>query len=356
VQGSALFSPAVLNLLQQLIGGDTNTDFSQTVGKTGTENLNQVVSGTQDQTTKQEQTQQQTSRTTGTQTADTTQNQNQATTSTTQNIADVGNLQSILAQQMAGITPEALAAIFQEGSRAAPGLIAATSNAVGARAVNNDPMATALTELSARLTNQAALLDMEQRNRAATTAAEIARLTSGQQTTGTQQGTTTGTTASTSEQDVLSNLINNLLGSTATTSQQTTTADKTAAETGTAQGAQKQNTQLDTGNISKLLGGLLLGSAADSAIPGGLGGLATAGGNALSGILGPLLQSIGLGGPQQPVDPLWGQLGIAPDQGYNFQVPSFLDNPAEVFNGTTDWWATPSLDDPLFWNWDQVGP
>ena len=52
-----------------------------------------------------------------------------------------------LGNSKAGINKGDLEAIFREGSRAVPGLVAATANAVGARTVNNDPLATALGDL-----------------------------------------------------------------------------------------------------------------------------------------------------------------------------------------------------------------
>lgn len=389
--GSALFSSPVLQLLAQAIGGTTDQNITKNENKTGTQTGNQTVTGNQNvtgaqtQQTNQTQTGTTTGKTTGTQQQTSTQQQSGATTGKTQNVADVGNLQAILAQQMGGITPQALQAIFQEGAKAAPQLITGTANAVGARAVNNDPMATALTNLSAQLTNQAALLDMQQKNQAAGTAEAIARLTSGQETSGTQTGNVTGSSNTNSTQDVLQNVLNTILGNTETnTNQNTTTNQNTATNTTNTENSNsttnnQTDTSLDTGNISKLLGGLLLGGMVNSGVPGGIGGLVggamQGGGDLIRQLIGSLTGAAVPGVYEDGMG--MGQIGAAPqdlrdlltkiERGYatNELAGSDADfwsaigiDPASLSPWTPgeDWWQTelaPTEDtsDPSYWDW-----
>jgi hypothetical protein len=245
--GSTLFSPQVLQLLQNAIGGTTD----QNVVKTETTNNNQSTTGTNNTNTSGQQT----------------QNSSQ----TTQNTADVSALQQVFQQQQAGISPEMLAAIFTEGSKAAPGLVAATANAVGARSSDNTPLATALTNLSAQLTSKAADATLAQRNASAQTAAQIAQATGGTTTTGTNTN------------------INN-------TNQ---TQNTNQAQTGTTGVNGTTNNQTDTqpnyGNVTKLLGLLLGGSVANNALSGlgGIGGALGSGTSAIGQLLGGI---VGTGG------------------------------------------------------------
>jgi hypothetical protein len=233
--GSALFSPTALDLLTKAIGGTSDQDVTKTGSTTGTQNQTGTTTGTQANVTDQ----------------------------TTQSTADVEALKKVFAQQQGGITPEMLAAIFSEGQKAAPQLVANTANAVGARAGNNSPLATALTALNAQLTNQAAQLDLQQKNASANTAAQIAQLTGGTKTTGTQTGTTNQSTNQTS-------------------------TNKSASE-------EKTNNQVDTqpnyGNVTNLLGLLLGGQALNTGLKdfGGISGAVGQGTNAIGGLIQQLI-------------------------------------------------------------------
>ena len=155
---------------QNQTGASTQTT-SGTVGTTGgtTQNSTQqnTTSGTQSTTGAQ--------KTTGT--VGTTGINSTTGTQTTSQSADVSGLQSILARQLGGVTPEMLKAIFQEGSKAAPDLVTAQAGALGARGVGNSPMARVLNDLNSRLTNQAAMLSNDLLNQASSTAGRIADLT-----------------------------------------------------------------------------------------------------------------------------------------------------------------------------------
>lgn len=251
--GSALFSPTALDLLTKAIGGTSDQDVTKTGSTTGTQNQTGTTTGTQANVTDQ----------------------------TTQSTADVEALQKVFAQQQGGITPEMLAAIFSEGQKAAPQLVASTANAVGARASNNTPLATALTALNAQLTNQAAQLDLQQKNASANTAAQIAQLTGGTKTTGTQTGTTNQST------------------------NQTSTNSATSSE--------KTNNQVDTqpnyGNVTNLLGLLLGGQALNTGLKdfGGISGAVGQGTNAVGGLLQQLIGGLA----PKPSQDFLGQAGAA---------------------------------------------
>lgn len=311
--GSSLFSPAILQLLMQAIGGtqDQNTTTNRTGTQTGTQ------SGTQTGTN--------TSATTGTNTSATTGTRTGTTNQTTTGIADTSQLQKVFEQQQAGITPQMLAAIFSEGAKKTPGLISATANAVGARSSNNTPLATALTQLNASLTNQAAELDLRQKNASGDTAARIAELTRGSQTTG-----TTGETSTTNQTG--SNTSN-----TSGTQTGTTTGTNTQNNTDQSVTNNQTDTQPNYGNVTKLLGLLLGGQALNTGLAnvGGIGGALTSGTNAIGqllqgligpgqqGFMGPTVQGnvpqfqggtmpntpIGIGGTQQGVDSILAALG-----------------------------------------------
>ncbi len=269
--GSSLFTPQMLQLLQNAIGGTTDTN----TGQTGT--------GSNTQTS------------TGGQTTNTQGNTAGNTSQQTQSTADVSALQQIFAQQQAGITPEMLKAIFTEGSKAAPGLVNATANAVGARSGGNTPLATALGNLSSQITGKAAELDLAQKNASAQTAAEIARLTAGSTTTGTtnQTNNTTGTQTN-----------NNITQGTSNTA---------------TSGSTQTDTNPNYGNAAQLIAMLAGGSALGGA--GGLGSLLSglAGGQGgAGGGLAALLQQGGSG--------LLNLLGLGP------QAPTNPNTPADVTN------------------------
>jgi hypothetical protein len=245
--GSDLFSSNGFDLLFKAIGG---TQDENTVNNSSTAGTQATTGSTN---------------TTGT-TAD-----SRSGLSQTRNYADVGNLQKVFDQQQQGITPDVLAAIFSEGAKAAPGLVNATANAVGARSSNNTPLATALTQLSSLLTNQAATLSLDQRNKSGQTAEAIARLTSGT--------------------DVMNS----------------ETANRTAAETGTNTSNQTStnntnqtiNRQTDSqpnyGNVTKLLGLLLGSSAVNNGLGdvGGISGLLKSGTEGVGGLIKQLIGGAG---------------------------------------------------------------
>ena len=189
------------DLLQKLIGQSKSTDSTEQLDVTNLINQLTQSQGTQNTATNQN--------VTGTTNQNVTGTTNQ--TQTTQ--ADVSALQKVFQQQQAGITPDQLKAIFTEGAKQVPGLVATTANAVGARAGNNSPLAAALTDLNTNLTTQAANVNAQMLKDSGTTAAQIADLTkslttsgtSGQATTGTTGQSTTGTQNTTSNQSTSSN-------------------------------------------------------------------------------------------------------------------------------------------------------
>lgn len=161
------------NLLEKLIGTSSSTNVDETLGVT---NLLKQLSGT-----------------------NTSQNQTNTGTTTQSTNADVSKLNQVFNQQQAGITPDALRAIFTEGSKAVPGLTAATANAVGARSSGNSALATSLTDLNTNLTSQAATQSQAMRNAAAGTAAQIADLTKTITGSNTGNQNTSGVTNQTSD-------------------------------------------------------------------------------------------------------------------------------------------------------------
>lgn len=310
-QSPTILTPTIAQLLQAAIGSTVDQNVSSTTNQSQNQTSNQSTSGTtattgssttagsSSQNTNQQQNTTGTTNTSGSQTGTSTQ--------VTQNNADITALQQLLAQQQAGITPQMLAAIFTEGSKAAPGLVTANANAVGARSSNNTPLATALTALSSDLTSKAAALDMQQKNAAVDTATKIAQLTSSQSTTGTNQQTS----QQTQQQQQLVNLISTILGTQTQNQTSNQTQNSNQTQTGTTSGTTTENkdtnnqtdTQMNTGNISELLG--MLGGAGllNQALPNGLGGL-------LSTIFGPaggLTGGVG-GSPSDSTNPVSGLL------------------------------------------------
>jgi hypothetical protein len=302
------------NNIAQQSTNNTNQTTQQNINRT--DNLNQTTQGTQStnqQQTQNQQTNQQTSGSqTGTQTTQGTQNQNQvvntnqtgtnqttgqtnATTRTNQtgtttnqqtvgttgqqtqnlvqsNTADIAGLQQMFQQQAQGVTPDMLRAMFAEGAREVPQIISALGNAVGARAINNDPIATSLGDMNTRIVAQAQQMDRQMKADAANTAAQIAANTRQTQTTGTttdtQQQQTSGTqTQQLTSDQIVQQLISQLQqnnqqtqqnAQTATTNQQTQQSNQqtqqnqttdtigTTGITGTTTTNQTQNTQGQT--------------------------------------------------------------------------------------------------------------
>lgn len=151
-------------------------------------------------------------------TTDTTKDFNSTETTS----ADIVALQEIVARQLAGITPEHLASIFSEGSKAAPQLISSQANALGSRASGSSPLAMALNLLNGQLTGKAADLNYNMLRDAMTSASKIGDLTKSVNTAGSEHtvqntATTTDMTTETSQQQVMNQLINTMTTGTAQT-------------------------------------------------------------------------------------------------------------------------------------------
>jgi hypothetical protein len=203
----------------------TSTNNSNTTGTN-----NSTTTGTNNSTTTGSQTGTTTNTSTGTNNSVNSGNQSTVTSNT----ADIAGLQSLFNVQSKGVTGDMLAAIFQEGAKQAPGLQAAFGNAMGARVQNNDPIATALGDLTSRLTSDAAKLNQTMLADAGNTAGRIAEAT--KQTTSNQAGqnTTTGSTTQSSTTDQLLNILSSVIGNNSSTTEGTNTNNTTnTAETAT---------------------------------------------------------------------------------------------------------------------------
>lgn len=200
------------------------------------------------------------------------------TTQTTSNNADVSNLQKVFQQQQAGITPDMLKAIFTEGAKAVPQLVATSANAVGARSSDNSPLATTLRDLNTNLASTAATQNTQMLKDSATTAAQIADLTKSTTGNTVQAQTTNQDTNQNSNQNVLSALTSLL------TKNQTTNQDQTTA----------QNKKTDGTTQTGINMPQTAGAAGLAALLGALNGGAGSGG--LSSLLGSLKGLIGGGG------------------------------------------------------------
>lgn len=315
-------------ILPALLGGSSDTDInkSENTTKTGTN----TTTGTQNQ------------QTTGT-------NNQQTTGSFTQKTdADIGALQQVYAKQAAGITPEMLSAIFEQGARQVPGLTTAYANAVGARNSANTPLATSLRDLQGNLTNQAAVLNNQLLKDSGITAAQIAELTKA--VTGTNASNVLGTTGS------------NTIGNT----QQTTNINE-LTDTDTTQSVDTKNT-VNT-DVLKVLAGLGLGGSAldniltGAGVQGGLGGafngITTGLGNTLGGALGKLFSG---GAPN--LQGMWG--GLFGEQSLDNAIagldwswaPNYTDLNSNLFDSTdllnnVDW--SSGVGDFLNFGWADGG-
>ena len=163
--------------------GTTNQVVEAVTGNTGS----QTTTGTNTQNTTGSTSQSTTGQTATTGTIGTTGTNTQNSTSTATSTADIAGLQTVLQRQLAGLTPEALQAIFYEGSKAVPSLVATQANALGARVDGNTPLAKVMRDLNVDLTNKAALASIDMLNQAGNTAANIAQAT--KSTTTTNSGT-----------------------------------------------------------------------------------------------------------------------------------------------------------------------
>jgi len=248
----------VNGLLGAVLGKEVNTGTTSNQAVHNT--TNQATTGTTAQTSTNNQTTSGTNSTTGNQaTTGTVGNVSTGKTTTdqtTQNSADLAALQSVFAKQSAGITPEMLAAIFQQGAKAAPNLVVGTSNALGARGVGNSPMAQALNQLNMDLTAKAADMNRQMLTDSGNTAAQIAELTKKTSTTGTQanSGSSTQTqnlnTATTSDQ--VTNQILNAIGSQNTATSQNTTGVQD--QTTQAAESKRQTSTINTSVVKSLAG------------------------------------------------------------------------------------------------------
>ena len=176
-----------------------NTGFTSTSGDTSNNTLNATNTVNNSRTGGQTNTTG-TTNTTGSTNSTTsgTRNWNQ----TEQTSADIAGLQEILQRQLAGITPDMLASIFSEGSKAAPQLVTAQSNALGARTGTNTPVAAALNMLHGQLTSKAADVNLQMLRDAMTSAGQIGNLTKKVATSGSESSSSS--TSSVTNQQVQS--------------------------------------------------------------------------------------------------------------------------------------------------------
>lgn len=239
--------PDLQGLLQTVLGkqSDTDTKGNQTVTDKSTQastgssvvnsnqNTNQSTAGLQSTTG--------TTKTTGTQSQDSVQRSD----------ADTSRLQEVYNKQIGGISADMLAAIFQQGSKAAPNLVTAQAGALGARGVGNTPMAQVLNQLNADLTSKAADVNRQLLGDAGTTAANIANLTKSLVNT----GTTTSDQTAITDQDIVNSQsqVNAVTGTQSTDSSQNVVGDKVQNTVGAEQ--KKQATTINT-SVAKSLAGL----------------------------------------------------------------------------------------------------
>lgn len=235
----------------------TGTTSNQATHNTTSQN----TTGSNAQTSTNQQTTAGTQATTGNQattgTVGNVQSGNTTTNQTTKTNADVKALRDVYAKQSAGVTPDMLAAIFQQGAKAAPNLVVGTSNALGARGVGNTPMAQVLNQLNMDLVAKAADMNRQMLTDSGATAAQIAELTKQSTTAGTQANTGTQTqtqnlnTASTSNQ--VNNQVLNAIGSQNTNTTQAVTGVQDQATQ--ASESKRQSSTINTG-VAKSLAGM----------------------------------------------------------------------------------------------------
>ena len=252
-------APDIQGLLGAVLGKEVKSQTDSTQNTTGSTVSD--TSNTQNQNTTQQNTTTNTGnqRTTGTvgHVSDTTQTGRTATVGN----ADTAALKETYARQAGGITPEMLDAIFQQGAKAAPGMVVANSNALGARAGNNTPVAAALQQLHLDLTAKAADINRQLLQDAGNTAGKIADVTRSSTSDTSQSANTTGedvqnlltSTDSKSIADQISNTLNQ------------TNGHATASQTQAIQAAEKkkQQTTINTSVAKTLLGAFVGGVALD---------------------------------------------------------------------------------------------
>lgn len=235
-----------------------------------------------------------------------TGNVNTTTNSTQSTSADLSNLQKVFAQQQAGITPDALKAIFSEGAKQVPQLVSTYANALGARADTNGPLSSALRDLDTNLTNSAATQNQALLNASGTTAQQIADLSKSIATTGNTGQTSTQTTNTNNQ--VGTNVAGGTTQNTnvAGTSQNTTDANTVQNQTQNKQDNSQQTVGINTAQVGTAAGiaGLasLLGGSGASNLLGGITNLFTGGSSTTPGGTTPNLDpnSPGFVGPPNP--------------------------------------------------------
>jgi len=317
-----------LTLLASLVGQATNTNKDSAITD------NSTTSGTQSGTSSQNVAASNNTSATTTGNNTTATNINQST----QNRADTSQLQSILEQQRAGLTPEALKAMFAQGAEGMPQLLAAYANATGTSTANSSPVKIALEGMMSKILQQAALSQQSGLNSAASTAAQIAQLTSGSTTSG----------ANSTNQSV--NQTTAQTGTSTQTAQGTTgqTTSGTTNRSATEAGNQDTTVAMDDQRLLTLLGllggGSLLSNGLQQAGIGGSGlqGLISSGGTQIAN----LLNSLGIGNMS----------AATVDQYLQGLATSNLGADTSGIDALLAQWATPSTTDITdFWSWDDIG-
>jgi hypothetical protein len=155
--------------------------------------------------------------------------------------ADTSALRDVYAKQMAGISPDMLAAIFRDGSKQAPQLLAAQSAALGARAQGNTPVAQSLNMLNRDLVDSSARINMQMLQQAGLTANQIADLT--------KSVSTSGSSSTSSQQSTIQDLLTAINGHTDTIGQNF--GATTSSNVGTSLNNSNAVNTSDTANNSK---------------------------------------------------------------------------------------------------------
>lgn len=192
--------------------------------------------------------------------------------------ANVDALNEVYKRQASGITPDMLAAIFQQGAKAAPGLAIAQAGAIGARGVGNSPLAQSLNMMNVELTSKAADLNRQMLGDAGNTAAQIAAATKGTSTTTDM----TTSSLSTQVQDLLAktdstSIVNQLMQTlNDTVSNNSSTGSSTANQVSS--GTTVGSTSNQTGSS-----GTTVGSTSNNAVNTGTTAGATSNGTVSSG-------------------------------------------------------------------------
>lgn len=122
----------------------------------------------------------------------------QTTSQKTTTESDTTDLKTVLSKQLGGVTPDQIAAIYQQGAKQVPGLTNTFADAMGMQARNNTALGNSTSDLNSSILAHIADLNVGMTNAAGSTAANISNANKTQTTTGntasTQSGTTTGNT------------------------------------------------------------------------------------------------------------------------------------------------------------------